>query len=113
MATSRRTQFLFAVAAVLIATSAILASLRLGLRMPSLVQYIRPRPLHTPAALATHPFRPLTNSTMAPTQYRKPPQLPPRFTATKETLISDTKRLVGNARAACFGRYGLADMAAD
>lgn len=98
MATSRLTQLLFAVAAVLITTSAILASLRLGLRMPSLVQYVRPRPLHAPLASATHSFRPLTNSTMAPAQYRTPPQLPPKFTATKESLISDTKRLIDRSR---------------
>ena len=113
MATSRLTQLLFAVAAVLITTSAILASLRLGLRMPSLVQYVRPRPLHAPLASATHSFRPLTNSTMAPAQYRTPPQLPPKFTATKESLISDTKRLVCNNLAGCVGRRGPANIAAD
>jgi metallopeptidase MepB len=31
---------------------------------------------------------------MAPTQYKTPPQLPPKFTATKQSLIEDTKKLV-------------------
>ncbi|RDI78714.1 hypothetical protein Vi05172_g11298 [Venturia inaequalis] len=36
---------------------------------------------------------------MAPTQYRKPPQAPPMFTATPESLIKDTKRLIETSKA--------------
>ncbi|KAH9869085.1 hypothetical protein J1614_008162 [Plenodomus biglobosus] len=97
VASSRLTKLLFAAIAVLITTSAILASLRIGVRVPSLVQYIRPRPLLSP--LATQPYRPLTNSTMVSKLYKTPPQLPPKFTATKESLISDTKRLIERSRA--------------
>lgn len=35
---------------------------------------------------------------MAPSQYKTPPQLPPKFTATKESLIADTKRLIERSR---------------
>lgn len=35
---------------------------------------------------------------MAPTQYRTPPQLPPRFTATPQSLVEDTKRLIDRSR---------------
>ncbi|KAF2113429.1 thimet oligopeptidase [Lophiotrema nucula] len=35
---------------------------------------------------------------MAPAQYRKPPQLPPTFTATPESLITDTQRLIDRSR---------------
>ncbi|KAF2261516.1 zincin [Lojkania enalia] len=35
---------------------------------------------------------------MAPEKYRKPPQLPPKFTGTPESLIADTKRLIDRSR---------------
>ncbi|KAF1960807.1 zincin [Byssothecium circinans] len=38
------------------------------------------------------------NSSMAPEKYRKPPQLPPKFTATPSSLIEDTKRLIERSR---------------
>ncbi|KAF2199206.1 zincin [Delitschia confertaspora ATCC 74209] len=38
------------------------------------------------------------NSSMAPQQYRKPSQAPPKFTATKESLIEDTKKLIERSR---------------
>jgi metallopeptidase MepB len=63
--------------------------MRVGLRYPSILQYVKPNPLRYP-----QPHRTLTNSTMAPKQYKTPPQLPPKFTATKQSLLDDTKRLV-------------------
>jgi metallopeptidase MepB len=39
---------------------------------------------------------------MAPKQYRTPPQPPPLFTATKESLLEDAKKL-------CDGTRGLLD----
>lgn len=92
MASSRRINWFLAAVALFIGTTAILASIRLGGRVPSILQYIKPPPLRNP--LYTQPFRPLTNSTMAPAQYKKPPQLPPKFTATKQSLVDDAKRLV-------------------
>ncbi|KAF9734489.1 hypothetical protein PMIN04_007518 [Paraphaeosphaeria minitans] len=38
------------------------------------------------------------NSTMAPAVYKKPPQLPPTFTATPDSLVSDTKKLIDRSR---------------
>ncbi|ORY03659.1 peptidase family M3-domain-containing protein [Clohesyomyces aquaticus] len=38
------------------------------------------------------------NSSMAPEQYRKPPQLPPKFTATPSSLIEETKSLINRSR---------------
>ncbi|KAJ4291774.1 metalloendopeptidase [Kalmusia sp. IMI 367209] len=35
---------------------------------------------------------------MAPSMYKKPPQLPPKFTATPSSLIEDTKRLIDRSR---------------
>lgn len=34
------------------------------------------------------------NSSMAPSVYKKPPQLPPKFTATPDSLIKHTQALV-------------------
>jgi metallopeptidase MepB len=39
---------------------------------------------------------------MAPKQYKTPPQAPPLFTATKESLLEDAKKL-------CEGTRGLLD----
>ncbi|KAF2662657.1 zincin [Lophiostoma macrostomum CBS 122681] len=35
---------------------------------------------------------------MAPSQYRVPPQLPPKFTATPQSLVDDTKQLIERSR---------------
>ncbi|RYN69009.1 Saccharolysin [Alternaria tenuissima] len=35
---------------------------------------------------------------MAPSQYKTPPQLPPKFTATKQSLVDDAKRLIDRSR---------------
>jgi metallopeptidase MepB len=96
VASSRITKLFLAAVALFIATSAILASIRLGGRVPSILQYVKPSPLRNP--LYTQPFRPLTNSTMAPSQYKTPPQLPPKFTATKRSLVDDAKRLIDRSR---------------
>ncbi|KAF1913237.1 thimet oligopeptidase-like protein [Ampelomyces quisqualis] len=88
---------LVAAVACFIFLAATLASLRLGVRPPSILQYLKPpSPLRTPFP---QPFRPLTNSTMAPQQYKTPPQLPPKFTATKHSLIEATKKLIDRSRA--------------
>ncbi|KAF2877491.1 hypothetical protein BDV95DRAFT_559390 [Massariosphaeria phaeospora] len=38
------------------------------------------------------------NSSMAPAQYKKPPQLPPKFTATPSSLVEETKKLIERSR---------------
>ncbi|PNS16265.1 Saccharolysin [Sphaceloma murrayae] len=42
--------------------------------------------------------RPLVTSTMASPKYQKPPQAPPVFTATPESLITETKRLIARSK---------------
>lgn len=90
--------------ACFIALTATLASLRLGIRPPNITKYLKPSPLRPPY---TQAFRPLTNSTMAPKQYQTPPQLPPKFTATKQSLLDDTKKLVcyGILHSSCIGGH--------
>lgn len=90
MASSRFSRLFLVAVALFISFSAILATLRFGVRAPSILHYLRP---------ARNPFqsqsqRPLMNSSMAPAAYKKPPQLPPRFTATPDSLVADTKALV-------------------
>jgi hypothetical protein len=100
LASTRSSKLFLAAVALFITVSAILASLRLAGRSPSLLQHLKPGSLRHP--LYTQPFRTLTNSTMAPEQYRSPPQLPPKFTATKDSLIKDTQKLVGWQRRKSF-----------
>lgn len=95
MASSRFSRLFLVAVALFIAFSAILATLRFGVRAPSILHYL---------AAARTPFqsqsqRPLTNSSMAPAVYRKPPQLPPRFTATPASLVADTQALIDRSRA--------------
>lgn len=91
MASSRLSRLFLVAVALFISFSAILATLRFGVRPPTIFNYFKP---------ARNPFqstsqqRPLMNSSMAPAMYKTPPQLPPKFTATPDTLIKDTKALV-------------------
>ncbi|PBP18423.1 peptidase family M3, partial [Diplocarpon rosae] len=71
-----------------------LAPSRVGLRLSSLFAQIRPL-VYNPKLSS---FRPITNSTMAPAQYRSPPQAPPHFTATATSLIADAKALCDKTR---------------
>ena len=72
------------------ALSVILATSRFGLKR-LVVGTGSIRPLYP---TLSRPARPITTSTMAPSQYKKPPQVPPVFTATPQSLIDDTRRLV-------------------
>lgn len=67
-----RLRFGFFVILFFVCIFAILASTRFGSRLTSLFSQIRPAPF--PAFT-----RPITTSTMAPKQYKKPPQAPPRL----------------------------------
>ena len=77
--------------ALFLCIAAILAFLRFGSRVPSVLAALKPTGL---PSLSKTQQRPLLNSSMAPQQYRRPPQAPPVFSATKESLMEDTKRLV-------------------
>jgi metallopeptidase MepB len=53
-------------------------------------------PLKLPSGLAS--TRNITSMSMASAKYQKPPQAPPLFTATTESLAKDTKRLLDQSR---------------
>ena len=80
--------------------TAILASPRALPRLQSIFQQLRLRP-SPPAATTTAVFkaqRPLYTDTMAPDKYRAPPQPPPLFTGTKESIVTDAKALCDTTR---------------
>lgn len=93
MASSRflSSRVLLVAIALIIASSAILTSMRLSVRVPAITQYIKwnkvPFSTTTASGLGL-------SSSMAPAQYKKPPQLPPKFTASPVSLIEQTKKLV-------------------
>jgi metallopeptidase MepB len=45
------------------------------------------------------PSRPITTSTMAKTKYKKPPQAPPLFTHSPESLITNTQGMIARSKA--------------
>lgn len=42
--------------------------------------------------------RPLTTAAMAPTKFRQPPQAPPLFTGTPESVVKDTKEMLAQSK---------------
>ena len=90
MASSRFSRLFLVAVALFISFSAILATLRFGVRAPSILHYLKP----TRNPFQSSHQRPLMNSSMAPSMYKKPPQLPPKFTATPASLLKDTQALV-------------------
>ncbi|KAH0491613.1 hypothetical protein TgHK011_003038 [Trichoderma gracile] len=68
--------------------AATLASQRALLRLNSLASHVR---LQATARLSPY-RRLLTTSSMAPEQFRTPPQKPPVFTATAESILADAKK---------------------
>jgi metallopeptidase MepB len=94
VASSRYSRVFLVAVALFIAFSATLASLRFGIRAPSVLSYLR----QSTFAVQTQAQRPLMNSSMAPAVYRKPPQLPPKFVATPDSLVADTKALIERSR---------------
>jgi metallopeptidase MepB len=46
-----------------------------------------------------HSSRPLTTLSMASAKHKKPPQAPPLFTHTPESLLKDTERILGKSKA--------------
>ena len=90
MASSRFSRLFLVAVALFISFSAILAALRFGVRAPSILSYLKPHR----GPFQTSSQRPLMNSSMAPLMYKKPPQLPPKLTATTDSLIKDTQALV-------------------
>lgn len=88
-----------------IAITAILATPRALPRLQSFYQQLRLRPstgnapaLFTSPALvqSQHPL--YTGAAMVPEKYRKPPQAPPLFTGTKESIVADAKKICDTTR---------------
>ncbi|KAB8349738.1 hypothetical protein FH972_023753 [Carpinus fangiana] len=92
---SPRLYKLLLVAFLFILTTLILASGRYSSRLSSVLNQLRPSTTFG----SYSPARPLTSAAMAPSAYRAPPQAPPTFTATPDSLIQDTKRLIEKSRA--------------
>lgn len=82
-------------------TVLILAAPRVIPRLTSLLTHLRFRPAQTLLGVTTptSTYRPLTTNTMVPDKYKKPPQAPPIFTGTKESIVGDAKALCDTARA--------------
>lgn len=60
-------------------------------RLTALVNQLRP-------SRNIFSFGALTTSSMAPTQFKEPPQAPPLFTATQTSIVEDAKRLIERSR---------------
>jgi metallopeptidase MepB len=72
-----------------------LAPFRASPRLGSILNQIRP---YKPATTSTTSFRPITTSTMAGSKFKKPPQAPPSFTATPDSIIKDTKDMLAESK---------------
>ncbi|CAI0653540.1 unnamed protein product, partial [Colletotrichum noveboracense] len=80
-------------------TSLILAAPRAVPRITSLFAQLRfkPNPL---VATPTSTYRPLVTAAMTvPDKYKSPPQAPPVFTGTKESIVGDSKKICDQTRA--------------
>jgi metallopeptidase MepB len=83
--------FLFISLVLLVTLAPIKAPARLG----ALISQIRP--VQTVIASSTaSPFRPISTSTMG--AFKKPPQAPPVWTATPESLVKDTKEIIAKSK---------------
>ncbi|SPN98406.1 related to metalloproteinase [Cephalotrichum gorgonifer] len=58
----------------------------------------RPRPITTTQSVFFKSQRPLYNATMAPDKHKSPPQPPPLFTGTAESIVADSKALCDTTR---------------
>lgn len=96
-ARSRLVIFSLVLCAVIALILASFTSLRLGVQLKYLSSSLfttLPQRVQLPLVLNPSKGRPIITSSMAPKQYQKPPQAPPVFTATPESLLADTRKLV-------------------
>ncbi|KAI0484846.1 Metalloprotease [Xylariaceae sp. FL0804] len=103
LARSFRPLVLFtALLALLLALIFNVAAPRAVSRLTSHLSHIRFRP--SPAsslparARSATPSRSIVSASMAPDKYRSPPQAPPTFTGTKESIVDDAKALCSSTR---------------
>ncbi|RGP80850.1 thimet oligopeptidase [Fusarium longipes] len=85
---SRRPLLLLLLSLFFLLVAVTLASSRAFSRLGSLANHFR---FQAPRTILSR--RQLVTSTMAPDKYRNPPQAPPLFTATPESIAADTKKL--------------------
>lgn len=84
--------------------SQLLSQLRAGSTKASSISSTTYRPLAYTSSSSINPTatltaaRSLTTASMAPTAFRRPPQAPPVFTATPESIKRDTQALIDQAR---------------
>ena len=71
---------------------------RFASRVSSIFEHLVPYGAKTNLRPAISSTRPLTTSTMAPQAFKRPPQAPPLFTGTPESVIADTKRIIEKSR---------------
>ncbi|KAI1133216.1 Metalloprotease [Nemania abortiva] len=95
---------LLSLAILLFAISFNLAASRAATRLSSYLNHLRFRPTApSPTVSFGRPsiiiHRPLVTATMAPDKYKNPPQAPPTFTGTKESIVGDAKALCDTTRA--------------
>jgi len=95
LASPRVVKLAFISAVVFISLSLILAAGRIPKGVASILGPLRS---YKPSSASSQLSRPLVTSTMAPARYTKPPQAPPVFTGTPESVIADTKRLIEHSR---------------
>ncbi|KAI9655465.1 MAG: hypothetical protein M1831_004882 [Alyxoria varia] len=98
LARSRRSR-LFIFTAFLLSIFFILALYRASPRISSVLQRSKPAFASRISFLnSATPSKPLTSGTMASSAFKKPPQAPPVFTATPQSIIDDTKLLILKSR---------------
>lgn len=94
--------FLLSLAILLFAIVFNLAASRAVLRLSTYLNHLRLRPSPTsawpPFGPSTVVNRSLVTATMAPDKYKNPPQAPPTFTGTKESIVDDAKTLCDSTR---------------
>jgi len=79
-----------------------IAVLALTLALPTLLPRLRvfvSQLSRTPPSFAVAPVRPITTSTIMGANFKKPPQAPPLFTHTPQSLLQDTERLLSQSKA--------------
>lgn len=86
---------LLAILMVVAVSLVLVSTLRSSSRLSSLFSSYTPSRSLTQKVLFS---RPLMTSSMAPLKYRKPPQQPPLFTDTPETIIAKTKKLIAESK---------------
>ncbi|KAK1489120.1 peptidase family M3 [Colletotrichum tamarilloi] len=87
---------------IFLLTALILAAPRAVPRITSLFAQLRFKPVQLPlvATPSLSTYRPLVTAAMTvPDKYKSPPQAPPVFTGTKESIVGDSKKICDQTRA--------------